>query len=85
MFSNQIYMYRLSGNSPKVLNAKTKKFKKQKTKKVQKKKKRKKGKKKETLLLGLRLFLLLYSQESVITHGNSVRYHRNGISNLQIV
>lgn len=24
MFSNQIYMYRLSGNSPKVLNAKTK-------------------------------------------------------------
>lgn len=25
MFSNQIYMYRLSGNSPKVLNAKKKK------------------------------------------------------------
>lgn len=46
MFSNQIYMYRLSGNSPKVLNAKTKKFKK-KTKKVQKKKKRKKEKKKK--------------------------------------
>lgn len=55
MFSNQIYMYRLSGNSPKVLNAKTKKFKK-KNKKSTEKKEKKKGKKKETLLLGLRLF-----------------------------
>lgn len=54
MFSNQIYMYRLSGNSPKVLNAKTKKFKK--NKKSTEKKEKKKGKKKETLLLGLRLF-----------------------------
>ena len=32
MFSNQIYMYRLSGNSPKVLNAKKKKKSYQKTK-----------------------------------------------------
>lgn len=54
MFSNQIYMYRLSGNSPKVLNAKTKKFKKK--QKSTEKKEKKKGKKKETLLLGLRLF-----------------------------
>lgn len=44
MFSNQIYMYRLSGNSPKVLNAKTKKFKK-KTKKYRKKRKEKRKKK----------------------------------------
>lgn len=64
---------------------KQKNLKNKKQKKYRKKKKRKKRKKKETLLLGLRLFLLLYSQESVITHGNSVRYHRNGISNLQIV
>lgn len=55
MFSNQIYMYRLSGNSPKVLNAKTKKIK-QNKKSTEKKKEKKKGKKKETLLLGLRLF-----------------------------
>lgn len=44
MFSNQIYMYRLSGNSPKVLNAKTKKFKK-KQKKYRKKRKEKRKKK----------------------------------------
>lgn len=37
MFSNQIYMYRLSGNSPKVLNAKTKNYKKLKRKNKQKK------------------------------------------------
>lgn len=55
MFSNQIYMYRLSGNSPKVLNAKTKKNK-TKQKKYRKKKRKEKRKKKETLLLGLRLF-----------------------------
>lgn len=55
MFSNQIYMYRLSGNSPKVLNAKTKKIK-QNKKKYRKKKRKEKRKKKETLLLGLRLF-----------------------------
>lgn len=44
MFSNQIYMYRLSGNSPKVLNAKTKKIK-QNKKSTEKKKEKKKGKK----------------------------------------
>lgn len=41
MFSNQIYMYRLSGNSPKVLNAKKKK-KKNHTKKQNKTKNHKK-------------------------------------------
>lgn len=56
MFSNQIYMYRLSGNSPNVLNAKTKKLKKKNKKKYRKKRKEKRKKKKETLLLGLRLF-----------------------------
>lgn len=43
MFSNQIYMYRSSGNSPKVLNAK-----KRKKKKERKKKKKKKDVKKKT-------------------------------------
>ena len=52
MFSNQIYMYRLSGNSPKVLNAKKKKKKSYKKKKQNKKN----PQKKKTLLLGLRLF-----------------------------
>lgn len=43
MFSNQIYMYRLSGNSPKVLNAKKKKKKKSYKKTKQNKKPQKKN------------------------------------------
>ena len=47
MFSNQIYMYRLSGNSPKVLNAKKKK------KKSYKKKNKKKNHEKKKKFVGM--------------------------------
>lgn len=56
MFSNQIYMYRLSGNSPKVLNAKTKKFKKK--QKSTEKKEKKKGKKKRNFVARIKVILI---------------------------
>lgn len=57
MFSNQIYMYRLSGNSPKVLNTKTKKIKKQ-NKKVQKKKRKEKKEKKRNFVARIKVILI---------------------------
>ena len=52
MFSNQIYMYRLSGNSPNVLNAKKKKkYKKNKTK-------QKKSTKKKNFVARIKVILI---------------------------
>ena len=52
MFSNQIYMYRLSGNSPKVLNAKKKK------KKIIKKKKTKQKTTKKNFVARIKVILI---------------------------
>lgn len=51
-------MYRLSGNSPKVLNAKTKKIKKQNKKSTEKKKKRKKEKKNRNFVARIKVILI---------------------------
>lgn len=52
MFSNQIYMYRLSGNSPKVLNAKKKK------KIIQKNKTKQKTTKKKNFVARIKVILI---------------------------
>lgn len=64
---------------------KQKNLKKKRTKKVQKKKRKEKRKKKRNFVARIKVILIALLSGSVITHGNSVRYHRNGISNLQIV
>lgn len=51
MFSNQIYMYRLSGNSPKVLNAKKKKI-------IQKNKTKQKTTKKKNFVARIKVILI---------------------------
>lgn len=53
MFSNQIYMYRLSGNSPKVLNAKKKK-----KKSYKKKNKTKNHEKKKNFVARIKVILI---------------------------
>lgn len=53
MFSNQIYMYRLSGNSPKVLNAKKKK-----KKIIQKNKTKQKTTKKKNFVARIKVILI---------------------------
>lgn len=53
MFSNQIYMYRLSGNSPKVLNAKKKE-----KKIIQKNKTKQKTTKKKNFVARIKVILI---------------------------
>lgn len=83
MFSNQIYMYRSSGNSPKVLTAKKNTKNKKQKKKTYKKTKQKKTQK--NFVARIKVILIASLSGKCNNAWEFCTYHCNGISNLQIV